>query len=82
VPEGQRAGTPAPQIRQGRNSATCCAATWPSTPPPRAPGVRQNTELEDSLEYDPYYIKNISISPDVYIFFHTVKTMLLSRGAQ
>ena len=41
--------------------------------------------IEDTiakLEYDLYYIKNISISLDAYIFFHTVKTMLLSRGAQ
>ncbi|MES1256777.1 MAG: sugar transferase [Acidobacteriota bacterium] len=34
------------------------------------------------LEYDLYYIKNVSMSLDAYIFFHTVKTMLLSRGAQ
>jgi len=34
------------------------------------------------LEYDLYYIKNISASLDAYIFFHTIKTMLLSRGAQ
>ena len=34
------------------------------------------------LEYDLYYIKNMSISLDAYIFFHTIKTMLLSRGAQ
>jgi sugar transferase (PEP-CTERM system associated) len=34
------------------------------------------------LEYDLYYIKNMSVSLDAYIFFHTLKTMLLSRGAQ
>lgn len=34
------------------------------------------------LEYDLYYIKNMSQSLDSYIVFHTVKTMLLSRGAQ
>jgi sugar transferase (PEP-CTERM system associated) len=34
------------------------------------------------LEYDLYYIKNISMALDMYIFFHTIKTMLLSRGAQ
>jgi len=34
------------------------------------------------LEYDLYYIKNMSISLDNYIIFHTVKAMLLSRGAQ
>jgi lipopolysaccharide/colanic/teichoic acid biosynthesis glycosyltransferase len=41
--------------------------------------------LEDTmtkLEYDLYYIKNMSFSLDTYIIFHTVKAMLLSRGAQ
>lgn len=41
--------------------------------------------IEDSitkLEYDLYYVKNISLSLDLYIMFHTVKTMLLFRGAQ
>ena len=41
--------------------------------------------IEDTiakLEYDLYYIKNMSISLDAYIFFHTLKTMLLFRGAQ
>lgn len=41
--------------------------------------------LEDTikkLEYDLYYIKHLSMQLDLYIFFHTVKTMLLSRGAQ
>jgi sugar transferase (PEP-CTERM system associated) len=41
--------------------------------------------LEDTvtkLEYDLYYIKNMTMSLDVYIIFHTVKAMLLSRGAQ
>ena len=40
--------------------------------------------LEDTmikLEYDLYYIKNMSWSLDLYVIFHTVKTMLLSRGA-
>jgi sugar transferase (PEP-CTERM system associated) len=34
------------------------------------------------LEYDLFYIKNMSVSLDVYIIFHTLKAMLLSRGAQ
>lgn len=34
------------------------------------------------LEYDLYYIKNVSAALDFYIIFHTVKVMLLSRGAQ
>jgi exopolysaccharide biosynthesis polyprenyl glycosylphosphotransferase len=41
--------------------------------------------LEDTitkLEYDLYYIKNMSIALDTYIIFHTLKAMLLSRGAQ
>jgi exopolysaccharide biosynthesis polyprenyl glycosylphosphotransferase len=41
--------------------------------------------LEDTitkLEYDLYYIKNMSLSLDNYILFHTLKAMLLSRGAQ
>jgi len=41
--------------------------------------------LEDTivkLEYDLYYIKHLSFSLDVYIIFHTLKAMLLSRGAQ
>jgi len=41
--------------------------------------------IEDTiakLEYELYYIKNMSVSLDAYIFFHTLKTMILSRGAQ
>jgi sugar transferase (PEP-CTERM system associated) len=41
--------------------------------------------LEDmivKLEYDLYYIKHISFSLDVYIMLHTLKAMILSRGAQ
>jgi sugar transferase (PEP-CTERM system associated) len=41
--------------------------------------------IEDTitkLEYDLYYIKHISASLDLYIIFHTLKTMLRSRGAQ
>lgn len=41
--------------------------------------------LEDAvkkLEYDLYYIKHVSLSLDTYIMFHTLKTMLLSRGSQ
>jgi exopolysaccharide biosynthesis polyprenyl glycosylphosphotransferase len=33
------------------------------------------------LEYDLYYIKNMSVGLDAYIIFHTMKTMLLFRGA-
>ena len=41
--------------------------------------------IEDTmmkLEYDLYYIKHLSMSLDLYIYFHTFKTMLLRRGAQ
>ena len=41
--------------------------------------------LEDTitkLEYDLYYIKNMSPGLDGYIIFHTLKAMLLLRGAQ
>jgi len=41
--------------------------------------------IEDTirkLEYDLYYIKNMSFSLYTYIIFQTLKTMLLSRGAQ
>jgi sugar transferase (PEP-CTERM system associated) len=34
------------------------------------------------LEYDLYYIKHVAAALDFYIIFHTVKVMLLSRGAQ
>jgi exopolysaccharide biosynthesis polyprenyl glycosylphosphotransferase len=34
------------------------------------------------LEYDLYYIKNLTPVFDAYIIFHTLKVMLLSRGAQ
>jgi sugar transferase (PEP-CTERM system associated) len=34
------------------------------------------------LEYDLYYIKNVAPALDFYIIFHTLKVMILSRGAQ
>jgi exopolysaccharide biosynthesis polyprenyl glycosylphosphotransferase len=34
------------------------------------------------LEYDLYYLKNLSPSLDLYILFHTLKVMLLGRGSQ
>ena len=46
---------------------------------------KYSENLEDTiekLEYDLFYIKNMSIGLDTYIIFHTLKTMLLSRGAQ
>lgn len=43
-----------------------------------------DTELDAmiKLEYDLYYIKHVAAALDFYIIFHTVKVMLLSRGAQ
>ncbi len=41
------------------------------------------SDMEDAiakLEYDLYYIKNISPSLDAYIVFHTLKAILLARG--
>jgi exopolysaccharide biosynthesis polyprenyl glycosylphosphotransferase len=34
------------------------------------------------LEYDLYYIKNLAVSLDLYIIFHTLKVMLFSETAQ
>jgi len=34
------------------------------------------------LEYDLYYIKHLAPALDFYIIFHTLKVMLLSKGAQ
>lgn len=45
---------------------------------------RYGNTIEDTvvkLEYDLYYIKNFSPQLDLYVMFHTVKTMLLARGA-
>ncbi len=43
-----------------------------------------DTELDAmvKLEYDLYYIKHIAPALDFYIIFHTIKVMLLQRGAQ
>ena len=40
--------------------------------------------VEDALmklQYDLFYIKNMSLSLDVFIMFSTMKTVLLRRGA-
>jgi sugar transferase (PEP-CTERM system associated) len=39
-------------------------------------------EAARKLEYDLYYIKNLSPALDAFILFHTLKTMILSRGAR
>lgn len=41
--------------------------------------------IEDSkvkLEYDLFYIKNMSMSLDLFVLFQTTKTMILGRGAR
>ena len=43
---------------------------------------KDSEDLEDSitkLEFDRYYIKNLSVSLDSYIIFHTLKATLLGR---
>ena len=47
--------------------------------------LKYTDSLEDTikkLEFDLYYIKNLAATLDAYIIFHTMKVMLLSRGAQ
>jgi lipopolysaccharide/colanic/teichoic acid biosynthesis glycosyltransferase len=44
-------------------------------------GATEKDALE-KLKYDLYYIKNMSIVIDMMIIFHTVKTVLLGRGAR
>jgi lipopolysaccharide/colanic/teichoic acid biosynthesis glycosyltransferase len=34
------------------------------------------------LQYDLFYMKNISLGLDLLIIFNTVKTVILGRGAQ
>jgi lipopolysaccharide/colanic/teichoic acid biosynthesis glycosyltransferase len=43
---------------------------------------KDNGEIEDTiqkLEFDRYYIKNLSLALDAYIMFHALKTTLLGR---
>lgn len=39
-------------------------------------------ESREKLQYDLFYIKNVSIGLDLVIMFQTIKTVLLGRGAQ
>jgi lipopolysaccharide/colanic/teichoic acid biosynthesis glycosyltransferase len=43
-------------------------------------GATREDALE-KLQYDLYYIKNLSIALDLYIVFLTVKTVIAQRGA-
>jgi lipopolysaccharide/colanic/teichoic acid biosynthesis glycosyltransferase len=44
-------------------------------------GSSEKDALE-KLKYDLYYIKNMSLVLDFVVMFHTVKTVLLGRGAR
>lgn len=46
---------------------------------------KQEYSIEDTIRklgYDLYYIRHMNLSFDLWIIFHTLKTMLLSRGAR
>ena len=38
-------------------------------------------DAQQKLQYDLFYIKNLSIPLDLYIIFETLKTVVLRRGA-
>jgi lipopolysaccharide/colanic/teichoic acid biosynthesis glycosyltransferase len=44
-------------------------------------GASEQDALE-KLKYDLYYVKNMSIVMDLMVILHTVKIVLLSRGAR
>jgi lipopolysaccharide/colanic/teichoic acid biosynthesis glycosyltransferase len=44
-------------------------------------GASEQDALE-KLKYDLYYVKNMSLIMDLMIIFHTVKIVLLGRGAR
>ena len=39
-------------------------------------------DAKEKLQYDLYYIKNVSLGLDLMIMFQTIKIVLLGRGAQ
>jgi len=39
-------------------------------------------DAKEKLQYDLFYMKNASVGLDLLIMFQTIKTVLLSRGAQ
>jgi lipopolysaccharide/colanic/teichoic acid biosynthesis glycosyltransferase len=39
-------------------------------------------DSREKLQYDLFYIKNASLGLDLLIIFHTIKIVLLGRGAQ
>ena len=38
-------------------------------------------DAKEKLQYDLYYVKNMSLGLDLVIMFQTIKTVLLGRGA-
>jgi sugar transferase (PEP-CTERM system associated) len=40
------------------------------------------TDAKEKLQYDLFYVKNMSLSLDLWIVFQTVRTVLLRKGAQ
>jgi Undecaprenyl-phosphate galactose phosphotransferase WbaP len=42
---------------------------------------RNNTTYEARTEFDEYYVRNWSVSLDLYILFRTIKTVLFTEGA-
>ena len=45
------------------------------------PGGASQEDALQKLQYDLFYIKNISVAMDLFILLNTVKTVLLRRGA-
>jgi len=39
-------------------------------------------EAKEKLQYDLFYIKNMSVKLDLLVLFKTIKIVLLGRGAQ
>ncbi len=44
-------------------------------------GASEEDALE-KLKYELYYVKNMSLVIDLMVFFHTIKIVLLGRGAR
>jgi len=42
---------------------------------------RRVEDAREELQYDLFYVKNVSIGLDLMIMFQTIKTVLLCRGA-
>ena len=79
----------APKSRLGRGLGGLIAAAKPATPAPAAsshapasPGG-DGASVEDALEklqYDLYYIKNLSLFLDLLILINTIQVVLFARG--